>query len=197
MDWNLTIQLLTVLLLTVGAAKAIKELIRAQRWKQAEYLANEYKVFTENNYVKAASTILDGFSLNLTYLDQEGKRAVIIFEKEKLKNALTNIHINKPNNRAYSTTAELVYIRLCIDSFLFKLGAFQIYLDNKLIEKKMLKPYVIYWIELLMSTEEDIIDNGTKKIIYQYIADNKIYSVIKLFRTFGFIIPYTNTITVQ
>ena len=43
----------------------LKELIRAQKWKQAEFPANEYKDFRNNDYVKAAFIMLDRFSLNI------------------------------------------------------------------------------------------------------------------------------------
>ena len=105
-NWDLAIRIITLIILLIGAGKGIKELIRAQKWKQAEFLANEYKDFTNNDYVKAAFIMLDGFSLNIPYTNSEGKPAVIHFEKEKFKKALTNLHLNKPKNRSYNTEIE-------------------------------------------------------------------------------------------
>jgi len=168
----------------IGFSVALWQYTVSQKWKKAEFLASEYKNFIGNDYVQKAFAMLDGFKINIPYTDSDGSAKFICFDKMKLKIALTNIHIDKATNRFYAEDSESTYIRLCIDKFLFKLGVMQVHIDSKLIKSKMLKPYVIYWLDLLTNKSDDTIDNDSKELIHQYIKDNKIVSLIKLFATF-------------
>lgn len=168
----------------IGFSVALWQYTVSQKWKKAEFLASEYKNFISNDYVQKAFAMLDGFKINVPYTDTSGSAKFICFDKTKLKTALTNIHTDKAKNRFYAEDPESTYIRLCIDKFLFKLGVMQVHIDSKLIKPEMLEPYVIYWLDLLTNKTDDTIDNDSKGLIHQYIKDNKIVSLIKLFNTF-------------
>ena len=195
-DWGLTINALTLIAVGIGAWKGIKELQRAQKWKKAEFLGNEYKSFINNDYIQKAFSILDGFLLNIPFTNKDGEAAVICYTKDKLKKALTNIHANKQKNRTYEPDAESTNIRLYIDKFLFRLGAFQAHIESELIDKDSLKPYILYWLNLMTDMEDDTIDIQTKQVIFKYIIDNKLYSLIKLFRNYELPIPGSENIQV-
>jgi len=156
----------------------------SQKWKRAEFLASEYKTFIGNDYVQKTFSLLDGFSLPITYQDNNGQQASIEPDIQKVKSALTNIHPANTSNRKYSNVQELSYIRLCIDKFLFKLGVFQVHVDSKLITYKMLEPYICYWMEILTNPSDDTLDNETKEIIKTYIKDNRMTTLYKFYAKF-------------
>lgn len=183
-DWDLTIEALTLMVVTIGAWKGIREFQHAQKWKRAEFLAQKHKDFTDNLYVQKAMRMLDGFAIFLPVDKNEldGSSEYIDFVPGKLSKALTPIadEVKRPKEEAY--------IRLCIDKFLFRLGVFQRYLDNNLVDKTQVQNLFGYWIKAIGDTNDKVIDLETKRLLHNYIIDYNYEDVKDILQTYGYTI---------
>lgn len=181
-DWDLTIKALTLIVGTGTLIKLVVEYSDAQKWKKAEFLANEYSRFIESPYVQASIQMLDGFEIPIVIPLANGTNHIVDFKPEKLGTAFM-----KNTDGKLDSVDDSVYIRLCLDKFLFRIGIFQNYIDNRLATKDTLKPYLIYWIELIGKVDSEI-PLPTKIAVHAYIKENNFASTIKLFETYGFTI---------
>jgi hypothetical protein len=160
----------------------------SQKWKKSEFLVSEYRSFINNDFVQKAFLLLDDFKMNLKYIDSAGSDKILLYNSANILNALKNSHENPNKNRKYSNDPGLEYVRLCIDKFLFKMGVFQNHLDSNLIEKKKLEPYLKYWLELIGNINDSGLPSALRQEIHFYAQDNKLISLIKLFKSYGYIL---------
>ena len=165
---------------TLGLYKALIEYARAQKWKKAEFLAKEVKEFFADENVKRALIMLDWniIDINLFNGEIEGK-SKFPFVDDMLESAL------KHHNEALFSEEETV-IRKTFDDFLFKLGMFQNYIDSKLISKKDIEPYLIYWIDLICNLTLERKEGKCLKQLWKFINYYDYKPVIKLFKGFNY-----------
>jgi hypothetical protein len=140
-DSELTVKVFTLLVSTILAIKAIIEYQKSQKWKKNEFLAKEMKEFFADKDVKRALLIIDWNRTDLPLYENEipeNKKRTILFTDDHLENSLA-----AGSNMEF--TEEETIIRRTVDRFLEELSMFQIYVDNKLVTTKDLKPYLDYW----------------------------------------------------
>ncbi|MDM1552996.1 MULTISPECIES: hypothetical protein [Chryseobacterium] len=145
-DLDLTVKYLTFIVASIVAIKAIIEYRKTQHWKKNEFLAKEIKDFFSDKDVKKVLLILDWNRIDIPLYDNEipdnVERSFLFIDEIHLENSLSIT-----SNSEF--TDEETIIRKSIDEFLVKLSMFQNYIDNKLITKKDLKPYLDYWINMI------------------------------------------------
>jgi hypothetical protein len=181
-DWNLTLNALTLIVVAIGAWKGIREFQLAQKWRRAEFLAQKHKDFTDNLHVQKAMTMLDGFStfLSINKNEFDGKTEYIDFVPNKLTKALTPLSDETKRPR------EETYIRICIDKFLFRIGVFQRYLDNNLVDKGEVLNLLGYWIKAIGDKNDNVIKSDIKRLLHNYIIDFQYKSTIDILQTYGY-----------
>ncbi len=160
--------------------KGICEYSKAQKWKKSEFLAKEIKEFNNDSDVQNAFLMLDWNNIDITTSNinvEETKK--IYFNDRLFENSLKH-------HKEKTFTPEEAVIRLIMDAFLFKLGMFQNYLESKLITANDLKPYIIYWIEIIGDTNNDRKSKIVRLQLWRYINYYRYDSVIKLFKNYGF-----------
>ena len=181
-DWDLAIKASTLIVIAIGAWLGIAELHNTQKWKRAEFLAQKHKEFTDNTYVQKTMRMLDGFAILLPVDKNEfdGQKEYIDFTPGKLLKALSDRqHETQPDKEA-------VYISLCIDKFLFRLGNFQNYLDNNLVDRPQVENLLGYWIGAIGDKNNGVINNEIKSLLHNYIKVHNYKSLIKLLKNFGY-----------
>ncbi len=160
--------------------KGIFEYSKAQKWKKSEFLVKEIKEFNNDSDVQNAFLMLDWNNIDITTLNinvEETKK--FYFNDHLFENSLKH-------HKEKTFTPEEAVIRLIMDAFLFKLGMFQNYLKSKLITANDLKPYIIYWIEIIGDTNNDRKSKSVRLQLWRYINYYQYDSVIELCKNYGF-----------
>ena len=178
-EWDIAIKGLTLSVVMIGAWRGFMEYRKTQDWKKAEFLATEYKKFVDDQDVKNAFLILDGYKIlnqinDCTNLIKDYKRYKPI---KKLIKALSEKDSDKRDELEE-------YIVLCIDRFLFKLGIFNSYIELDLGSKEQVWSYLSYWIKLIGGSDEKIIDMKAQKALKEFIETYKYESVISLVKKY-------------
>ena len=121
--------------------KAIWEYTKAQKWKKLEFVANQMKEFNSDVEVKKAMQMLDYTNREI---DLNGTKVIIT--DELLKSALCP-DLAGQNKDGF--TVQEAQIRDIFDHFFEKLSIFNQYISTELITVEDVKPYLIYWINIL------------------------------------------------
>lgn len=171
-----------------GFYKAYIEFRDAQKWKKAEFLAKEAKeFFTDKNVVRALK-FLDYREHEIPVLDAEiSKYKTIKFNQDILLRAWS---VDRPI--AEFSQEELI-IRNITDDFFTKLSYFNTYLDTKLINLEDLRPYFIYWINILGNSKSGKRSKTVMRQLWIYIDYFEYSSIRELVNKFGFLPNFTPT----
>ena len=178
-DWDLILKFATLITGMIALYKGLKEYSNSQKWKKAEFLADEYTKFINSPYVQAAVHMLDGYEMPIIVKIENGDSFTIDYKRGKLAAAL-----NK-DGKHYTQGLENVHIRLCLDKFLFKLGLFQSHLSNELISQYSLNYYLSYWIEFIGKLMLSV-DDPQGPLLNAYIKDNNYNNLLQLLKTYGY-----------
>jgi hypothetical protein len=177
-------QWLTLAAMTGGLVAFLGGLMqyrRAQRWKRAEFVANEMKEFKADPMVHNALLLLDWNERAIDLFPLEGdpeKRSVRI-EEGAIARALVP-HIAR---RDFSPTE--IAIRDTFDSFFERLERFEYFLEAGLVSSKEFAPYLKYWLDILGNENSGRKSPEVVRSIWVYIEFY--YSgVISLLRRFGY-----------
>ena len=161
--------------------KGIYEYSKAQKWKKAEFISKEIKDFLSDLDIKRALIMLDWNSNELDLKTNEipGK-SKLYFDDNLIISALQT-HLQSP---VFSD--EEAVIKGIFDIFLDRLTMFDIYIETGLIRTKDIKPYLIYWIQIIADKQNNRKSTDVKDQIWKYI-DEYGYERIRLFcNRFGF-----------
>jgi hypothetical protein len=169
----------------------LRRYIRDQKWKRNEFVAKEIKDFTSDNIVRNAMFILDWGSRYIQLFPDRPnyEERFVKVDRNLLKSALQfhELKIKEEGKDRFTTTE--VAIRDTFDHFLSYFERFNQFLAAKLLTKKELEPYIVYWINAL-STE---IEENSRNVIYHYINSYGFKGTQELFEAFGKNIkPITN-----
>ena len=188
LESGLTIGALAVSALTI--MMGIYQYAKAQKWKKAEFVSKEIKEFYDDFDIKRAFVLLDWNSNELVLRENEidGKKT-IHFTEDLIFSALAP-NENKSNDLAGLTSdatgfcKEEVVIRNVFDRLFGWLVMFNSYIETDLVTVKDLRPYLIFWIQVLADTDNNRKSQKVREQIWKYIDTNG-YSVLRdFFRTF-------------
>lgn len=174
-DWELCFKIAALVISLAVFIKGIYEYTKAQRWKKAEFVSKEIKEFFNDFEIKRALVLLDWNSNDLELKPSEmAGRSKIHFTDNLIESAL---HTHK---QVPTFTDEEVIIKAIFDTFFERLTMFYNYIETKLIEAKDIKPYLIYWINILADDNNDRKPQNVRKQIWIYIEEYG-YSRIRSF----------------
>lgn len=184
-----------VILTLLTLLKGIYEYKKAQTWKKLEFVAKEIKEFYNDLDNKRAMLLLDWNCIDIPVLDGEldtNPKRITIDDSIILTSLM---HHSQKNNRPFNKTETLV--RKIFDQFFFKLGIFNQFINTGLILEKDIKPYLMYWIELIAKLDSRRKSNELIKQIWIYINMYDNQDVIELCSRFGFDITKFENVNVQ
>ncbi|MCL1821219.1 MAG: hypothetical protein FWG22_00180, partial [Prolixibacteraceae bacterium] len=169
----------------------IYQYIKAQKWKKAEFVSKEIKEFYNDFDIKRAFTLLDWNSNELVLKENElDEKKKIHFTDDLIFSSLA-LNENKGcdlagfNNDLTGFSKEEVVIRGIFDSLLGWLIMFNSYIETKLVTAEDLRPYLIYWIQILADADNNRKPEKVRKQIWKYIDAN--YGILREFcGKFGF-----------
>jgi hypothetical protein len=143
MHFDTTIKLSEVLQIggaAVAFGVASLQYARAQRWKRAEFVAGEMRVFVSDKAVARVMTMLDYSSRKIELFKDEE----VLVGYELVSSALRKHH---PGDVKY--TPEEAAIRDYFDIFLGYLERFEAFIAARLVKSEDLQPYLHYWTAVL------------------------------------------------
>jgi hypothetical protein len=170
---------------------------QAQRWKRAEFIANETKEFFANPLVKNALMMIDWAQRKIplsisTNLADPTTWPVVTRETQCL--ALRH-HSETPEqldaissgagNDLTGFTAEQAAIRDSFDAFLNGLDRFGALLSTGLIKRSDLEPYMGYWVSDIVAPAANPVEAEWSARILAYIHLYGFDGVKRLFAEFG------------
>jgi hypothetical protein len=182
---DLLVKILSLIVLSIGAYKGYLEYKKAQMWKKVDFFFSEYKKFIDDPYVTKTLIMLDGYKVLLPVAKNEldGENDYLDFKPSNLAKALENVgkEIDRPRDE--------VYIRLCVDKFLLKIGLFERYLDSQIVDEKQIKSYFGYYFQIMGDPEDSTIEPDTKKVLYKFMRQYNYAGAITLLEKAGYKIP--------
>jgi len=171
---------------------------RTEKWKRAEFLANEMKEFFATPRVQKALLLVDwgnrrfhliedrpadeGWVMVTRRVQTMGLRPHILLARTGSDPEM--ITVDDEVSGAGFTESEAA-IRDCYDAFLDGLERFASYIKTGLIDLPSLRPYIGYWIDDISSPTENIDDAAWCAALLTYISFYRFDGVLWLFDAFG------------
>jgi hypothetical protein len=161
--------------------KGIYEYTIAQKWKKAEFLSKEIKEFFNDFEIKRALILLDWNEneIPLKPNEMEGKTILKIDDNLIISSLFTHKQREKSEK-------ENILLKGIFDVFFDRLNMFENYIEAGLIKTKDLKPYLIYWINILADPMNERKKKEVRAQIWKYIDEYGYHELRKLCRRFGF-----------
>jgi hypothetical protein len=154
---------------------------RAQRWKRAEFVANEMKEFKADPMVRNALLLLDWNERAVELCPHEAnadKRCVRV-EDRAIALALVP-HVT----RSDFTPVEIA-LRDVFDRFFDRLERFEYFLEAGLVSSEEFAPYLRYWLEILGNENSGRKSPEVVRAIWVYV-DFYYSGVASLLRRYGY-----------
>jgi hypothetical protein len=177
----------TLILGVSGAIVAWRSFRRAEDWKQAEFLASQIKQLFDDPQVKNALLMIDWGTRPIRLLDPSGpKGGEVMVTRELQVQALRPHEIvdrREAGDRRFGPEGEA--IRDCYDALLNGLERLNAQIDNKLMTRQKLWPYLCYWIEDIHNSIMNPGDHLWAWMMITYIGYYRYSGVLSLLATFG------------
>jgi len=172
--------------------------LRTEKWKRAEFLANEMKEFFANPRVQKAFSLIDWGSREVGLVEDHsaGDGRVIVTRQMQtmalrphvlLEDTGSDSEVFTVDDAVHSIgfTQSEAAIRDCYDAFLDGLERFGSYLQTGLTDVRSLRPYIGYWIDDISSRTENADDAAWCAALLTYISFYRFDGVLWLFDAFG------------
>jgi len=167
-----------------GAAAFITGLVQyrqAQRWKRAEFVANELKEFKADPVIHNALLLLDW-----------NEQAIELFPQEK-EPAKRNVRVEDgilaaalvPHLIRGAFSATEIALRDTFDRLFDRLERFEYFIQAGLVSSQEFEPYLIYWIDILGNENSGRKPPGVVRAFWQYI-DFYYSGVVSLLGRYGY-----------
>ena len=171
--------------------------LRTEKWKRAEFLANEMKEFLTSPRVQRALLLIDwGYREIQLIEDRTADESRVIVTRQLQTMGLrphTLLERAGSDPEVFATddgvsrvgfTQSQAAIRDCYDAFLDGLERFASYVEAGLIDVASLRPYIGYWIDDISSRTENPEDAAWCAALLTYISFYRFDGVLWLFDAF-------------
>jgi hypothetical protein len=153
----------------------------AQRWKRAEFVANEMKEFKADGMVRNALLLLDWNERAVELFPHEAdveKRSVRV-EDRAIAGALV------PHVTRCDFSPVEIALRDTFDRFFDRLERFEYFLQAGLVSSRQFAPYLAYWMDILGNEHSGRKSPEVVRAIWGYV-DFYYSGVASLLRRFGY-----------
>lgn len=180
-DLDLVLKIVALLGGAAAFASGLLQYMRSQRWKRAEWVAQEVRAFFADPLVAAATRMIDwgGRTVQLFPDKAEPKERIVYVDDNTVTQALM-YH----GDRVCTFTETEAAIRDAFDRFLDGLEKFDQFIESGLVSADEVRPYLAYWIHHIRSTREG--DPTTDRLVQlrKYIEAYGFRGVQRLFSRF-------------
>jgi hypothetical protein len=192
----------------VGGILALQSFRRNERWKKAEFLAQEMKEFFADRRSQQAMLLIDWGVRRVQLFPAEDKDSgKVVVTREMQIRALRPHTFLQPNTDIQMTVGDTysdaetdkgmsvrgregfspaeAAIRDCYDGFLDGLERLSSYVKTGLVEISALRPYIGYWIDDIHAPTQNKLDAAWSASLLTYISFYRFEEVLWLFEAFG------------
>jgi hypothetical protein len=170
---------------------------RTERWKRAEFLADEMKGFLANPRVQKALLMIDWGYREIQLLEDRppDESRVIVTRQMQAMGLRPHILLDCSGSDLETFTVDekvssegftqsQAAIRDCYDAFLDGLERFASYARTGLIDISSIRPYIGYWIDDISSSTENVEDAAWCAALLTYVSFYRFDGVLWLFDAF-------------
>jgi len=171
---------------------------KAQRWKRAEFLADEMKDFFATPRVQRSLLLIDWGSRDIQLLEDRpaDESWVIVTRQMQTMGLRPHILLDRTGSDPETFTVDegasgegftesQAGIRDCYDTSLAGLERFASYAKAGLIDVSSLRPYIGYWVDDISSSTENPDDAAWCAALLTYVSFYRFDDVLWLFDAFG------------
>jgi hypothetical protein len=154
---------------------------QAQRWKRAEFVANEMREFKADPMVRNALTLLDWNerAVELFPREPDPEKRCVRVEDHTIAQALV------PHLTRCDFSPVEIALRDTFDRFFDRLERFEYFLEARLVHRREFAPYLAYWLDILGNEHNGRKSPEVVRAIWVYI-DFYYGGVTSLLRRFGY-----------
>lgn len=172
-----------------GAAAAflisLAQYSKAQRWKRAEFVANEVKEFGALPEVRNAKLMLDYTDRYVDlYPEKEAPEERRVRVTDSVLVAALEPHLQRKAPTRF--TQDEARMRDTIDEFFGRLERFENFIAAGLISKDECAPYLSYWLEIIGRRDRDARRRKLARALQTYIKTYDYDGVENLLIRFGY-----------
>jgi hypothetical protein len=147
-SWDVVLKSLALAGTAIAFGVGIWQYVKAQRWRRAEWVAQEIRSFGQDSMVQAALRMIDwGDRRVRLFTDNSGAEGELVRVTDDMVAAALQHHSERPNGFNLHEAA----IRDAFDHFLDGLERFEAFRQARLISAEDLKPHVAYWLHHIRS----------------------------------------------
>jgi hypothetical protein len=181
-----------------GLGIVVSTYYRNERWKRAEFLANEMKEFFATPRVQKALVLIDWGERRMNLLEDGSAEETSVTVTRAMQVRGLKPHVllvgdgsdsemvvSEDGSRREAFRLPEAAIRDCYDAFLDGLERFSSYVKTGLIEVASLRPYIGYWVESIASPTSNRDDAAWCATLLTYIRFYGFDGVLWLFKAFG------------
>lgn len=171
---------------------------KAQRWKRAEFLANEMKDFFATPRVQKALLLIDWGCRKIQLLEDcpADESWVTVTRQMQTMGLRPHVLLDRTGSDSETFTVDesasrggftqsQAALRDCYDAFLDGLERFASYAKAGLIDVSSLRPYIGYWVDDISSPTENADDAAWCAALLTYVSFYRFGDVLWLFDAFG------------
>ena len=192
------LKILALLGASIAFVVGLLQYRKAQRWKRAEFLANEMKIFFATPRVQRALLLIDWGCREIQLLeDRPADESWVIVTRQIQTMGLRphtlldqtgsdpeTFHVDESVSGEGFTESQAA-IRDCYDAFLDGLERFASYAKAGLIDVSSLRPYIGYWVDDISSPTENADDAAWCAALLTYVSFYRFDDVLWLFDALG------------
>jgi hypothetical protein len=187
-DWSISLaESLTITGAIIAFIVALSQYNKAQKWKRTEFTLtylSQYREILRDVNVRRGMLMLDWNRIEIPLQADEIKdKSNFLFTDDIFKRALRS-HFGMSETDGFSK--EETFIRLIMDEFLEKLGAFYPFIHSGFMKKDDMPGNIIYWIDIIGNKKNRCKDEETRKQLWEYIVTYKFTDLEKLCNEFGY-----------
>jgi hypothetical protein len=158
---------------------------QSQKWKRAEFLLSEIRLFEPKQNIVNVRRILDNTQADV-YLygekDAEGKQEKpVSVDRSMLLNALTESSDLKRDHDDDERA-----IRVALNSYLSHLDHFNNVIDSGLVRKQELKLYLQHYLDIVGNQRNEKLSNEIRNKLWVYMYSNGYEGALNLLKKFGY-----------
>jgi hypothetical protein len=154
---------------------------QSQKWKRAEFLLSEIRIFEPKQNIVNVRRILDNEKANI-YLYGEKKaddtpETPVLVDRTMLDNALTDSRTHTADEQA---------IRTAFNAYFSHLDHFNNIIDSGLVRKNELKLYLHHYLDILGNQKNAKLSAEVRCRVWMYMRSQGYEGTIALLKKFGY-----------
>ena len=159
----------------------IYQYVLAQKWKRREFIAQQMKEFEADADVRIMMRIFDWTERTVFLPSDSGGPPIEVKVTDDLLCAALLPHRDAGHYDRYE-----VLLRDRIDRFLDMLVRLDNFVEAGLISVNELRPYIVYWVELVSGNKKDWHTPEVWALLLNYIKEYEFSGAARLIKRFGF-----------